>query len=65
MMRCQRCFRANEACHRVQSEIMDIAVCDICAEEAKQLGLAIEVFNAFEPPSDDNKLPVRVRARAR
>ena len=65
MMRCQRCFRANEARHRVRSEAIDIAVCDTCAEEARRLGLAIEVFNAFEPPSDDNKLPVRVRARAR
>ena len=65
MMRCQRCLRANEARHRVQSETMNITVCDTCAEEAKQLGLAIEVFSAFEHPSDDNKLPVWIRDRAR
>ena len=64
-MQCQRCLRGEEAHHRVKSETMDIAVCDTCAEEARRLGLATKVFYGFEHVPDGDKLPARIRDRAR
>jgi len=64
-MRCQRCLKGDEAHHRVHSETLDMAVCDTCADEARGLGLATEVLNAFEYASDDNELSARIRDRAR
>jgi hypothetical protein len=55
-MQCQRCLRGEEAHHRVKSEMMDIAVCDTCAWEARRLGLATEVFHAFEYVPDGYKI---------
>jgi hypothetical protein len=64
-MQCQRCFRGDEAHHRVLTDTIDLAVCETCAEEARRLGLATEVLRPFEYVPDDYKLAVRIRDRAR
>ncbi len=41
-MVCQRCFNDEEARYRAHSDIMDIMVCQGCAEEARQLEITVE-----------------------
>ena len=33
-MKCQRCFRGEEATYRVRSDVIDMKVCGSCAAEA-------------------------------
>ena len=42
-MKCQRCLR-GEAAYRVHSDAIDMKVCAACADEAKRLGIAVEVL---------------------
>ncbi len=50
-MRCQRCI-ANEASHRVFSDVIDAQVCTSCAIKALRLELAVEVFPKLTYRSD-------------
>jgi hypothetical protein len=43
-MKCQRCVRGEEATYRVRSDVIDMKVCAACADEARRLGLAVEVL---------------------
>ena len=47
-MKCQRCCRREEATYHVRSDIIDMKVCAACAEEARRLGLAVEVLGGGE-----------------
>jgi hypothetical protein len=38
----------KEARYRTYSDILDIEVCEICAREAQQLGIAVEVSRSKE-----------------
>ena len=44
-MECQRCLTGKEAKYRVYSDIIDMKVCEACADAALQLGLALEAFD--------------------
>jgi len=41
-MECQRCLTGKEATYRVYSDMIDLKVCAVCADEARRLGLAVE-----------------------
>lgn len=41
-MKCGRCLSGEEARHRVYSDVMDMAVCAACADEARKLGIGVE-----------------------
>jgi hypothetical protein len=43
-MKCQRCSRREEATYCVRSDVIDMKVCAACADEARGLGLAVEVL---------------------
>jgi hypothetical protein len=43
-MKCQRCVGGEEATYRVRSDVIDMKVCAGCADEARRLGLAVEVL---------------------
>lgn len=47
-MKCQRCLRVKEAKYRVFSDIIDMNVCATCAEEARRLGITVEVLDGDE-----------------
>lgn len=47
-MKCQRCLSDEEASYRAHTEEMDIKVCGTCAEEARKLGIAVEVLGVGE-----------------
>lgn len=40
-MTCERCIRGEEATYRACSDLIDMAVCAACADEARMLGIAI------------------------
>jgi hypothetical protein len=43
-MKCERCLRGKEATYRVYTDVIDMKVCAACADEARELGLAVEVL---------------------
>lgn len=43
-MECQRCLTGKEAKYRVYTDMIDMKVCEVCADEARKLGLAVEVL---------------------
>ena len=43
-MKCQRCLRGEEATYRVYTDVIDMKVCAACADEARELGIAVEVL---------------------
>jgi hypothetical protein len=47
-MECQRCCRGEPATYRVWSDVIDMKVCAACAEEARRLRIAVEVFSDRE-----------------
>ena len=56
-MKCQRCIEAEEATHRVYSDVMELKVCPACAAEAAKLRLAIDLLplNEVKEGSAKNK----------
>lgn len=42
---CERCLRGEEAKYRVNTDVIDMQVCAACAEEAGELGIAVDVLN--------------------
>lgn len=55
-MECQRCLTGKEAKYRVYTDIIDMKVCEACADEARKLGIAVEVL-------DDGEKKPRIRQR--
>jgi hypothetical protein len=43
-MNCQRCCKLEEAIYRVHSDLIDMNVCAVCADEARRLGIAVEIL---------------------
>ena len=39
---CARCLEARQARYRVYTDVIDMAVCPACAEEARSLGISVE-----------------------
>ncbi len=44
-MECQRCLTGKEAKYRVYTDLIDMKVCEACADEARRLGIAVEVLD--------------------
>ena len=64
-MKCQRCFRGEEAKYRVYTDIIDMKVCVACAEEARKLGIAVEVLDGGEEKNTEPKVNPNSRIAAR
>lgn len=47
-MKCQRCFKVQDIQYRVYTEVIDLKVCSSCAEEARELGIAVEALDCGE-----------------
>jgi hypothetical protein len=60
-MKCERCSRGEEAKYRVHSDVLDIKVCAACAEEARKLGIAVEVLDRREEKNNQGKSEFRVQ----
>ena len=41
-MKCKRCLSGEEAAYRVYTDVLDMAVCAACADEARKLGIGVE-----------------------
>lgn len=54
-MKCQRCLRDEEATYRVHSDLIDMKVCAACADEARRLGIAVEVLDRKEGKNNEAK----------
>ena len=68
-MKCQRCSGREEASYRVRSDVIDMKVCAACADEARRLGIAVEVLGGGERKGNREEseprapgLPVRTLA---
>jgi hypothetical protein len=44
-MKCQRCLLGLEAKYRVYTDVLDMKVCEVCADEARKLGIAVEALD--------------------
>lgn len=55
-MECQRCLTGKEAKYRVYTDIIDMKVCEACADEARKRRIAVEVL-------DDGEKKPRIRQR--
>ena len=64
-MKCQRCFRGEEAKYRVYTDIIDMKVCAACAEEARKLGIAVEVLDGGKEKNNEPKVNPNSRIAAR
>jgi hypothetical protein len=60
-MKCQRCCRREEATYHVRSDIIDMKVCAACAEEARRLGLAVEILGCGERKGNKEKSELELR----
>ena len=60
-MNCQRCSRREEASYRVRSDLIDMKVCAACADEARRLGLAVEVLGAGGRKGNEEKSEPKLR----
>jgi hypothetical protein len=47
-MKCERCLRDEPATYRVRTDLIDVKVCAVCAEEARRLGIAVEPLDDKE-----------------
>jgi hypothetical protein len=45
---CQRCLRDGAARYRVYTDAIDMAVCRSCAEEARAMGIKVELLDLME-----------------
>lgn len=48
-MNCERCFSREEALYRVYTDAMDMKVCLSCAEEAREVGIKVELLDGAIP----------------
>ena len=54
-MKCERCWRGEEAKFRVHTDVIDMKVCRACAEEARELGIAVDVLDLENQRNDQAK----------
>ena len=47
-LKCQRCFRDVAAEYRVFTQILDMKVCAACADEARRLGMNVDLLDSGE-----------------
>jgi hypothetical protein len=47
-MKCERCWRYEEARYHVRSDLINLKVCGACAVEAGRLGIAVELLRELE-----------------
>jgi hypothetical protein len=47
-MECQRCLTGKEAKYRIYTDIIDMKVCEVCTDEARKLGIVVEVLDDSE-----------------
>jgi len=59
-MQCQRCLKNEEAHYRVRSDSMNMAVCDTCADEARQLGLAVHAYRVFDSEKEGSSPEAKI-----
>jgi hypothetical protein len=52
-MECQRCLTGKEAKYRVYTDVIDTQVCQVCADEARKLGITVEVFDRSKAKNND------------
>jgi hypothetical protein len=60
-MKCQRCCGHEEATYRVRSDVIDMKVCTACADEARRLGIAVEVLSGEQRKGNGEKSEFEVR----
>ncbi len=60
-MKCQRCCWSEDATYRVRSDIIDMKVCAACADEARGLGITVELLNAGAGKGDAGKRELELR----
>jgi hypothetical protein len=60
-MKCQRCCRREEATYRVRSDLIDMKVCASCADEARRLGITVEVLGGEEIKGNGKKSELELR----
>jgi hypothetical protein len=54
-MECQRCSTGKEAKYRVYTDVINMKVCAACAEEARKLGIAVEVLDGRKEKNNGAK----------
>jgi hypothetical protein len=54
-MKCERCCGREEAAYRVRSDVIDMKVCGACGNEARRLGIAVEVLGGGERKGNGEK----------
>jgi hypothetical protein len=54
-MKCQRCYGREDAAYRVHGDVIDMKVCAACADEARRLGIAVELLGAGGRKGDGEK----------
>jgi protein-arginine kinase activator protein McsA len=47
-MKCQRCLGEQAATYRVFTEVINMKVCEACADEARRIGIAVEALDVGE-----------------
>ena len=60
-MKCQRCCGHEEATYRVRSDVIDMKVCAACANEARRLGIVVEVLSGEERKGNGGKSKFELR----
>ena len=60
-MNCERCCEREEATYRVRSDIIDMKVCAPCADEARRLGLPVEVLGGGRRKGNGEKSEPELR----
>jgi protein-arginine kinase activator protein McsA len=53
-MKCERCRGREEAAYRVRSDVIDMKVCAACADEARNLGLAVEAIDGEKKAAESS-----------
>ena len=48
-------MRGEEATYRVHTDLIDIKVCKACADEARRLGIAVEVIDPTQEKKNQGK----------
>ena len=60
-MKCQRGCGREEATYRVRSDVIDMKVCAACANEARRLGIVVEVLGGEERKGNGEKSKFELR----
>ena len=60
-MKCQRCCGHEESRYRVRSDVIDMKVCAACGNEARRLGIVVEVLGGEERKGNGEKSKFELR----